>query len=115
MYVRTPTRATRLATQAKVFAMSKSVRTIAHALLLLTVVLPAAINLSAQTTYTVKLLGGTYGVIQASDGNFYGTTEDGGANSSGSVFRVTPAGEVTTLYSFCPQADCFDGMGPQGG
>ena len=40
------------------------------------------------------------GLIQASDGNFYGTTSFGGANSLGSVFKVTPTGTLTTLYSF---------------
>src|SRR5450756_1151508 len=40
------------------------------------------------------------GLVQASDGNFYGTTNRGGANSLGSVFKITPAGTLTTLYSF---------------
>jgi len=40
------------------------------------------------------------GLIQASDGNFYGTTQYGGANGEGSVYRITPTGTFTTLYSF---------------
>ena len=40
------------------------------------------------------------GVIRASDGNFYGTTEFGGSNNAGTVFRVTPAGTFTLLHSF---------------
>lgn len=40
------------------------------------------------------------GVVEASDGNFYGVTAQGGANNVGSVFRVTSAGQLTTLYSF---------------
>jgi uncharacterized repeat protein (TIGR03803 family) len=39
-------------------------------------------------------------LVQGSDGNFYGTTEYGGANSRGTVFQVTPAGVLTTLVSF---------------
>ena len=39
------------------------------------------------------------GVIQASDGNFYGTTRLGG-HGAGTVFQLTPAGGYTTLYSF---------------
>ena len=39
-------------------------------------------------------------LIQGSDGNFYGTTTLGGASNAGTVFRVTPAGEFTTLYAF---------------
>lgn len=51
----------------------------------------------------------------AEDGNFYGTTESGGANGWGTVFRITPAGILTTLYSFCTNTNCPDGAGPYGG
>jgi uncharacterized repeat protein (TIGR03803 family) len=54
-------------------------------------------------------------VIQANDGNYYGTTHFGGANNSGTVFRITPAGVLTTLYSFCAQAACADGQFPYAG
>lgn len=40
------------------------------------------------------------GLTPGSDGNFYGTTSYGGDNAVGTVFRVTPAGELTTLVSF---------------
>ena len=40
------------------------------------------------------------GVIQASDGIFYGTTQGGGINNDGTVFQLTPEGTFTTLYSF---------------
>jgi uncharacterized repeat protein (TIGR03803 family) len=39
-------------------------------------------------------------LIQASDGNFYGTTSSGGAGGGGTVFRMTPSGSLKTLYSF---------------
>jgi uncharacterized repeat protein (TIGR03803 family) len=39
-------------------------------------------------------------LMQASDGNFYGTTTFGGTNGEGTVFRITPAGVITTLYNF---------------
>ena len=51
------------------------------------------------------------GLIQASDGNFYGTTQKGGANGDGVVFEVTLAGLETVLHSF---AGGQDGQGPQG-
>ncbi len=50
-------------------------------------------------------------LVQASDGNFYGTA-GGGTFGDGQVFRVTPAGELTTIYSFCSQAECADGTNP---
>jgi uncharacterized repeat protein (TIGR03803 family) len=40
------------------------------------------------------------GLIQGSDGNFYGTTYAGGADGYGTIFKITPAGTLTTLYSF---------------
>jgi len=39
-------------------------------------------------------------VIEASDGNFYGTTEYGGADDYGTLFKMTPAGMLTTLVEF---------------
>jgi uncharacterized repeat protein (TIGR03803 family) len=40
------------------------------------------------------------GVMLGSDGNFYGTTYEGGANGYGMIFRMTPEGVVTALHSF---------------
>ena len=45
------------------------------------------------------------GVIQGSDGNFYGTTSQGGANRTGTVFQITTAGTLTTLFSFTGGSD----------
>lgn len=52
------------------------------------------------------------GLIQATDGNFYGTSSEGGANGGGTVFKITPSGALTTLYSFCSQNFCTDGQDP---
>jgi uncharacterized repeat protein (TIGR03803 family) len=54
-------------------------------------------------------------LIQGSDGNFYGTTREGGAKGYGTIFKIAPDGTLTTLYSFCPQAGCDDGAYPYGG
>jgi uncharacterized repeat protein (TIGR03803 family) len=51
-------------------------------------------------------------LIQGLDGNFYGTTYLGGANNGGEVFRITPNGNLTMIYSFCPGAGCLDGSLP---
>ena len=48
-------------------------------------------------------------LVQAANGNFYGTTTWGGANSHGTVFEITPSGVLTVLYSFCSQPNCTDG------
>ena len=40
------------------------------------------------------------GLTLGSDGNFYGTTSYGGGGGSGTVFKVTTNGTLTTLYSF---------------
>jgi len=40
------------------------------------------------------------GLVQGSDGNFYGTTYHGGTNGNGTVFRITTNGTLTSLYSF---------------
>jgi uncharacterized repeat protein (TIGR03803 family) len=54
------------------------------------------------------------GLVQATDGDFYGTTAGGGANGYyGTIFKITPSGMPTTLYSFCPQGPpCADGTAP---
>jgi uncharacterized repeat protein (TIGR03803 family) len=39
------------------------------------------------------------GLIQGSDGNFYGTTYEGGANGYGTIFKMKPNGAITVLAS----------------
>jgi len=46
-------------------------------------------------------------IIQASDGNFYGTTRAGGTDGLGVVYKMTPAGVVTVLHNFLQ----LDGLG----
>jgi uncharacterized repeat protein (TIGR03803 family) len=52
------------------------------------------------------------GLIQARDGNFYGTTYAGGKNSKGTVFKITASGTLTTLYPLCSLSSCVDGAQP---
>jgi uncharacterized repeat protein (TIGR03803 family) len=54
------------------------------------------------------------GLIQTASGDFYGTTYFGGAFGGGTVFKITPSGALTTLYSFCAQVNCNDGVSPNG-
>jgi len=58
---------------------------------------------------------GVSSLIQGSDRNFYGTTGVGGTNGGGTVFMMTPSGELTTLHSFCVISSgevCADGNDP---
>lgn len=53
------------------------------------------------------------GLVLDKLGNLYGTTQSGGANGGvGTVFKLTPTGTETVLYSFTGGAD---GAYPQGG
>jgi uncharacterized repeat protein (TIGR03803 family) len=58
------------------------------------------------------------GLIQASDGNLYGTTAKGGAYGFGTLFRITTNGLFTSLYSFGTEQDQYgdpiDGIYPYG-
>ncbi len=51
-------------------------------------------------------------LIQATDGNFYGTTASGGGACCGAVFRITPGGVLSALHSFASGAT--DGASPNG-
>ena len=50
-------------------------------------------------------------LAQGEDGNIYGATTSGGANSRGAIFRMTPSGTMSVIYNF----DFTHGSGPQGG
>ena len=39
-------------------------------------------------------------MVEGRDGNFYGTTREGGEDSMGTVFKITPTGTLTALHSF---------------
>jgi uncharacterized repeat protein (TIGR03803 family) len=39
-------------------------------------------------------------IAQGRDGNLYGATGRGGADQAGTVFKITPSGELTVIYNF---------------
>jgi uncharacterized repeat protein (TIGR03803 family) len=50
-------------------------------------------------------------LVQGIDGSFYGATSEGGVGRNGTIFKITPTGKLTTLYSFSGKQD---GGGPFG-
>jgi uncharacterized repeat protein (TIGR03803 family) len=68
-----------------------------------------AVTLPAQTLKTLHSFDNTDGafpwatLVQGNDGNFYGTTQNGGntacTSGCGTVFRITPNGRLT-MFSF---------------
>ena len=77
-----------------------------------------AIVSPAQNFRTLLNFDGTNGanpnatLVQGPDGNFYGTTEFGGPRSAGTVFKITPSGTLTTLFTF---PNFSDGCNPAAG
>jgi uncharacterized repeat protein (TIGR03803 family) len=53
-------------------------------------------------------------LVAGGDGNFYGMTSAGGANSLGTIYKITPAGALTTLVSFTGTSGAFLGSAPHG-
>lgn len=56
-------------------------------------------------------------LIEGPNGNFYGTTELGGAHGKGTLFEIAPDGTFNTLYTFCSSfgPNCTDGAVPDKG
>jgi uncharacterized repeat protein (TIGR03803 family) len=87
----------------------------------------SAIASPAQTFKALANFDGTNGaapnapLVQGANGNLYGTTSAGGAHNNnqvcngygcGTVFEITAAGKLTTIYNFCSRANCADGASP---
>jgi uncharacterized repeat protein (TIGR03803 family) len=76
---------------------------------------------SVQDTNGVPLDGAfpQAGLVQGSDGYFYGTTSGGGAQGWGTVFKISANGVLTTLYAFGAITNAsgwlLDGAFPQAG
>jgi uncharacterized repeat protein (TIGR03803 family) len=50
-------------------------------------------------------------IVQGRDGNLYSTSHDGGTDNAGTVFKITPAGQVSVLYSFDGVTGAFPSSG----
>jgi uncharacterized repeat protein (TIGR03803 family) len=80
-----------------------------------------AAGLRAQTLTTLFSFDGNDGetpfsaLVQGTDGDFYGTTNSGGAHRGGTVFRISSTSALKTLYNFCSRSNCSDGFRPAAG
>ena len=79
---------------------------------------------AAQTENILYSFGGQSGdgdyplstLVKDKKGNLYGTTWGGGANGTGTVFKLSPSGTETVLHSFCTSLyACPDGANPESG
>ena len=86
-------------------------RTAVHVFAVLASVLCGTVSLARAQAVTAQVvatfnrpgLHGTNpyaGLVQGSDGRFYGTTYQGGANGYGTVFAIDATGTLATLHSF---------------
>jgi uncharacterized repeat protein (TIGR03803 family) len=92
---------------------SKSLRTLGIALACAAITFSLAVCAQAQTlTYFAQFNGAyPYGsLVQATDGNFYGAANLGTYPPSDGIFRITPAGKISSVYNFCSLPNCADGQ-----
>jgi uncharacterized repeat protein (TIGR03803 family) len=94
-------------------AVSNSIYTVSSmpaALTVLPVVTPGVVSTNLYTfPGTAGGIAPYAGLVQGSDGNLYGTTENGGVDFDGALFEISLGGALTTLYSF---TDGNDGANP---
>jgi len=96
-------------------------------MIVIAVILMLAPGALGQSKYKTlhKFTGGADGgapvaaLILDAAGNLYSTTEYGGANKAGTLFKLTPTSgggwTESVLYSFCSQSNCADGKNPGAG
>ena len=53
-------------------------------------------------------------LMQGPDGNMYAGGFAGGRYQTGTLFKITPGGQYTTIYNFCAEVGCADGANPYG-
>jgi uncharacterized repeat protein (TIGR03803 family) len=99
---------------------SKSLSTLGLALASAVFTFSLAVCAQAQTFTTLGAFTGFNGtapffgsMVQDTNGNYYGSTINGGKKGYGVIFQLTSAGKLTTLYSFCALAGCADGEFPE--
>jgi uncharacterized repeat protein (TIGR03803 family) len=69
---------------------------------------PSGTETILQDFTSVPYIGNRAALAQAANGDFYGTTY-----STGLLYKITPSGAITTVYTFCSLTDCADGANPE--
>lgn len=92
---------------------SKSFFTFLHAFVFAAFTLCLTVCAKAQTvavnaSFNSQFAESPSSPVQATDGNFYGVAA-GGVHGEGVIYRMTPDGKLSSLYSFCAQYRCADG------
>ena len=67
------------------------------------------------TLHSFNITDGSHpfaGLVQAVDGNLYGTTTSDGAYGYGTIFRISSSGTLTTIHNFCDTSGCSYDPGP---
>jgi uncharacterized repeat protein (TIGR03803 family) len=125
MLLRSETRIPNFGNTLRRKAMKKIASSIANAALARTILVPAFFLMlasSAGAQFTLLYNFGTHSgdpthpnypgfLVQGRDGNLYSTSNDGGTDNAGTVFKVTPAGQVSVLYSFDGVTGAFPSSG----
>src|SRR5579862_7590740 len=55
---------------------------------------------------------GIEALMQGPNGSLYGTTSSGAHDAAGTIFELARGGALTTVYFFCSQTNCEDGIRP---
>jgi uncharacterized repeat protein (TIGR03803 family) len=53
-------------------------------------------------------------LVQGIDGSLFGSAIDGGSNNAGTIFKISLTGVQSTVYNFCTEQTCKDGINPNG-
>lgn len=81
---------------------------LALSILALTLLVTAASAQTFSVFYTFNFTDGSSpngGLILDAAGNFYGTTQFGGSSNRGVIFKLSPTGQETVLYTFTGSTD----------
>lgn len=92
--------------------MTALLRLVPAMLLVAAAPLPASPVFETVASFETPPLSPIGGLVLHTDGNYYGTTSDGGRYGLGTVFRLTPAGALTVITHFTGTSGAAPGSAP---